>query len=107
MAIPHAVPGQVLDIRPLGAALRSTVTTTLVKSDCLEVLRLVVPAGKVIPTHKAPGEITMQCLEGRIALTALGTTQELHAGQWLYLSRSAEHSVKGLEDASVLVTILL
>jgi quercetin dioxygenase-like cupin family protein len=107
MAIPHAAPGQVIDIHPLGSAIPQTVTTTLIKTGRLEVIRLVLPAGKEIPPHKAPGEITVQCLEGRIAFTALGRSQELEAGQMLYLPGAEEHSVKGIEDASVLLTILL
>jgi hypothetical protein len=47
MAITHATTGQVLDIRPLGPALATSVTTTLVKTDRLEIIRLVLPAGKV------------------------------------------------------------
>ena len=107
MAIPHATPGRAIDVRPLGPTLSRTVTTTLIKTDRLEVIRLVVPAGKEIPTHKVAGEITVQCLEGRVAFTALGETRELQAGQLCYLSGGEEHAVKGLEDASVLVTILL
>ena len=107
MAIPHATPGQAIDIRPLGSAPSGAVTTTLIKTDRLEVIRLVVPAGKLIPSHKVAGEITVQCLEGRVAFTALGATRELHAGQMCYLSGGEEHAVKGLEDATVLVTILL
>ncbi len=72
MAIPHAAPGQAIDIRPLGPALSKTVTTALIKTERLEVIRLVVSAGKKIPSHKVTGEITVQCLEGRVAFTALG-----------------------------------
>jgi quercetin dioxygenase-like cupin family protein len=107
MAIPHASPGQVIDIRPLGPAVSKTVTTTLVKTDKIELIRLVVPAGKEIPPHKVAGEITVQCLEGRVAFTAVGETRDLQAGHICYLSGGEEHSVKGLEDASVLLTILL
>ena len=107
MAIPHAAPGQVIELHPQGAKLHSAVTTTLVKTAHLEVIRLVVPAGKEIPSHKVSGEITVQCLEGRAAITALGRTQELGAGQMLFLPGGEEHAVKGTEDASVLVTILL
>ena len=107
MAIPHAAPGQVIEIHPLGAKLHGAVTTTLVKTAHLEVIRLVVPAGKEIPPHKVSGEITVQCLEGRAAFTALGRTQELGAGEMLFLPGGEEHAVKGIEDASVLVTILL
>jgi quercetin dioxygenase-like cupin family protein len=107
MAIPHATPGQVIDVRPLGPALRQSLTTTLIKTARLEVIRLVLPAGKDIPPHKVAGEITVQCLEGRVAFTALGRTQELAAGQMLYLPGHELHALRGLEDASVLVTILL
>jgi quercetin dioxygenase-like cupin family protein len=107
MAIPHAQPGEPVSVRPLGSALAATKTTTLIKTNTLEVLRLVVPAGKDIPPHHTPGEITVQCLEGRIAFTALGTTRELTAGDLLYLPGNEAHSLRGIEDASVLVTILL
>jgi quercetin dioxygenase-like cupin family protein len=49
----------------------------------------------------------VQCLEGRIAFTAAGQTQELVAGQLLYLAAGAPHALKGIDDSSVLVTILL
>ena len=107
MAVPHAAPGQVIDVRPLGGALATTPTTTLAKTARLELIRLVVPAGKKHPPHKVPGEITVQCLEGRIAFTAYGQTCELRAGEMLYLSGGEQHSLEGLEDASVLLTIQL
>ena len=78
------------------------------KTDRLEVIRLVVPAGKDIPPHQVAGEITVQCLEGRVAFTAGGATRELAGGQMLYLAGNEPHSLRGIEDApSVLVTILL
>ena len=107
MAIPHANTGELVDVRPLGAALSSAKTTTLVKTKAFEILRLVVPAGKEIPTHAAPSEISVQCLEGRVEFTVGGKTQELSAGQLLYLSTAAPHSLKGVQDSSLLVTILL
>jgi quercetin dioxygenase-like cupin family protein len=69
MAIPHAQSGEVIDIRPLGSALAQARTSTLAKTKALEIIRLVIPAGKDIPGHKAQGEITVQCLEGRVAFT--------------------------------------
>ncbi len=107
MAIPHAKPGELIDIRPLGPTLAQTRTTTLVKTKTLEIIRLVIPKGKDIPEHRAFGEITVQCLEGRIAFVTGSTRRELAAGQLLYLSSEEPHSLHGLEDASVLVTILL
>ena len=106
MSIPHVKSGEVVQL-PLGPTLGSAQTTTLVKTADLELIRLVLPAGKVIPLHKAPGEITVQCLEGRVAFTAEGKTQELTAGQLLYLATAEPHALTAIEDSSLLVTILL
>jgi len=107
MAIPHAKPGEVVDVRPLGSALAWTPTKALVRAEQVEVIRLVVPAGKEIEEHKAKGELVVQCLEGRVAFTALGKTHNLEAGKLLYLPTGEPHSVKGIENASLLLTILL
>ena len=106
MSIQHAKSGEIVQL-PLGADLSSSKTTTLVKTADLELIRLVLPAGKEIPTHKAPGELTVQCLEGRVAFTAQGKTQDLTSGQLLFLGAVEAHAVKGVEDSSLLVTILL
>ena len=107
MAIPHAKPGEIVDVRPLGAALASSQTSTLVRAEQVEVIRLVVPAGKEIAEHRAKGEIIVQCLEGKVGFTAFGKTQQLEAGKLLYLPTGEPHTVKGLENASLLLTILL
>ena len=107
MAIPHAEPGQVIDIRPLGAAIATAKTSTLVKTQSLEIIRLALPAGKQIAEHRVPGEITVQCLEGEVDFTASGKTHRLTAGQMLFLSGGEPHAVAAISDASVLVTILL
>jgi len=107
MAIQHAKPGEVVDIRSLGAALVSAQTTTLVRAEQVEVIRLIVPAGKEIEEHKAKGEIIVQCLEGRVAFTAFGKTQNLEGGKLLYLPTGEPHTVKGIDNASLLLTILL
>jgi len=101
MAIPHAAPGQAIDVAA------SEQTTALFKSADLEVIRLVLPAGKSLPPHKVAGEITIQCVEGAIDITAGGQSHVLRAGQLLYLSGNVMHGVTALEDASALVTIVL
>jgi quercetin dioxygenase-like cupin family protein len=106
MAIPHAQPGEVVDVRTLGSALASAQTKTLVRAEQVEVIRLVVPAGKEIEEHKAKGEILVHSLEGRVDFTAFGKTQHLEAGTLLYLPTGEPHSVKGVEDASLLLTIV-
>jgi quercetin dioxygenase-like cupin family protein len=106
MSIPHLKSGEVVHL-PLGTGLQAAKTTTLVKTNDLEVIRLVVPSGKEIPTHKASGPITVQCLEGRVSFIAQGRSQDLDAGKFLYLGNAEPHSLRGIEDSSLLVTILL
>jgi quercetin dioxygenase-like cupin family protein len=107
MAIHHAVPAEVIDVRPLEAKLRESKTSVLVKTGTLELIRIVIPAGKQLPPHRVDGEITVQCLEGRIVFDADGAERELAQGEMLYLAGGASHALRGVEDSSVLVTILL
>ena len=51
MAIAHAAPGQIVDVQPLGNQLCETRNVALFKTDELEVIRLVMPAGKTMPSH--------------------------------------------------------
>jgi quercetin dioxygenase-like cupin family protein len=95
-----------VDVRPLGAALPTTSTRTLVKTEAVTVVRMVVPAGKEIPTHTAKGELIVQCLEGKIAFTACGKTQALEAGHLLYLPAGEPHSLRVIEDGSLLLTVV-
>ena len=107
MALTHAQPGEVIEVKPLGAALAQTKTSTLFKTERVEVIRMVMHAGGEISEHKAPGEIIVQCLEGKIAFTVSGEPRELAAGQMLYLGAGEPHAVRCLDDASFLLTLML
>ncbi|WP_442509029.1 cupin domain-containing protein [Novipirellula sp. SH528] len=107
MAIQHAKPGEVFDVSPLGDAIADTKTSTLLKTETFEVLRLNLPAGKIIAEHKAPGEISVQCIEGRVTFTTMGQANELTAGKMLFLSAAEPHAVQAAEDSSLLVTLML
>lgn len=107
MAIAHAKPGQAIDIRPGATDPDGARTVALFKSRDLEVMRLVLPAGKALPPHKVAGEITIQCLSGALAVTTAAGRHELQADQLLYLEREAVHDVLALEDAVALVTLAL
>ena len=65
------------------------------------------PRESEIPRHTVAGEITIQCLEGRVELAANGENHALAAGDFVYLTGGAPHALRALEDASVLVTLLL
>jgi quercetin dioxygenase-like cupin family protein len=98
-------PDRILHLR-LGASISGARSTTLLKSTGLELIRLVIPAGKKIPPHRASGEITVQCLEGHVAFSHDGRDIELRPGDLVYLCPKEFHSLKGLADSSVLVTLL-
>jgi quercetin dioxygenase-like cupin family protein len=73
----------------------------------MEVVRLIVRSGQEIPQHTTKGEMIVHCLEGRVAFTALGKTQILEAGKLLDLPAGEPHAIKGIEDGSLLLTILV
>lgn len=107
MAIPHAKPGEVIDVVPLGSQLSTTITRTLVKTHDLEVIRIVLLAGNKLPPHEVPGDITVQCLEGRVAFQVGEDQRELTAGKFLYVEGGGQHALHASEDSSLLVTLVL
>ncbi len=106
MAAPQAQPGEVLDIAVSAKRLTSAATSTLVKTEHLQVVRLVIAAGKQMDTHKAAGEITLSCVQGRVTFFVEGKPRELSAGQFLYLPAGVPHALRGEEDSVVLLTMV-
>jgi quercetin dioxygenase-like cupin family protein len=98
---------EVIDVLAVGAPDPAASPSILAKTENLELRRLILPKGRKVPTHHARGELTVHCLEGRIAFTASGTTREVGAGQLIVLAAGEPHSLVGLEDSSVLVTKVL
>jgi len=106
MALRHVKSGEAVDLGPLGNGLQTAKTKALVKTDAFEACQLIILAGKEIPPHDVPGNITLHCLEGRVQLVLEQNTIELPAGQWIYLDGGERHAVVGIEDSSLLLTIL-
>jgi len=107
MAIPHAYPGMPVDLRPPEESFSEARTIALVKNNSLEAIRMVLPKGQeVCHNHQVEGAITVHCLEGRASLTVGGATQDLPAGYWLYLLGNEPHTLRGVEDSVVLLTIM-
>ncbi|WP_093169038.1 hypothetical protein [Variovorax sp. YR216] len=107
MALPHAVAGEPCDVRPLRSALADHKTTAIFKSRQLEVLRLVLPAGRKLPPHRVPGEITVHCIEGVLLIGLESGARRLDAGHILFLRGGELHDVAAEADASALVTVVL
>ncbi len=106
MALNHTQAGQPADIAaPVQPGALSA--AALFKSRDLEVIRLLIPAGKGLPPHRVPGEITVQCVSGQLEIGLDDGTALLEPGQLLYLAGDAMHSVRAITDACALVTIAL
>lgn len=107
MALQHAKAGEIIDLSPKGTALAGERSTAIVKTDQFEAIRLIIPSGGVLKSHKVPGRLTLHCLEGRVELQLAGEAMELKANEWVHLDGGAPHGVRGIEDASLLLTVLL
>jgi quercetin dioxygenase-like cupin family protein len=107
MSVTHAQPVDAIGVLPAADAPHATKTVTLIKTTSLEVIRLVLPAGKQLANHCVPGEITLQCLVGAATLEADGRSCELAAGTMAFLSGGVAHSLAAKTDATLLLTILL
>ena len=107
MSIAHAISGEPIDVTPYDARLGEQRSAALFKSEQLEVIRLVLSAGKSMPMHKVSGEITIQCIEGELDVQVDGNSTRLLAGQLMFLLGSVPHSVTAIANASALVTLVL
>ena len=107
MALPHARPGQPIDIGPLGPDLAHAASHAILKTQALELMRIVLRRGGQLPAHSVYGECTLLCLEGSVVVEAEGTSCELRANQLVLLPALQMHAVRALEDASLLLTIQL
>jgi len=96
---------QVFDVRPLGTVLGSCRTTVVQQSGGLRIVRLVMMAGRELPPHTAPGDASLICIEGRLAVTIEGRSVQLSAGQLMCFAAGQSHAVKAVEDSSALLTV--
>lgn len=107
MAIAHAISGEVLDLLAPGQPDTADKTIAIFKAPDLEVMRLVLPAGKRMPDHSVSGSITVQCLRGKVDLLLPGKTSTLAAGQFTYLAGGVMHGLYAPENSEVLVTLVV
>ena len=104
MKPPLAQPGEVIDA--LSAWTDGEEKAVILRTREMEVLRLHLARGAQIPTHEAQGEVTILCVQGRTLVTALGNQHELNSGQMLYLLIHEPFELFGLEESSLLITVL-
>lgn len=106
MSLVHVGSGDVVSVQPLADALPNAISTAIVRTPHLELIRTVLHAGRSVPEHKIEGELTLQCIEGELRVHAHGREISLVPGQVLFLDGGVSHSVKAIKDSSALLTLL-
>jgi quercetin dioxygenase-like cupin family protein len=107
MALPHAQLLDVISVRPLGPDLRTAVSTSLLKSDRIQLLHLVLPKHLDQPEHHVDDECTIHCLEGDVEVVMASGSRRLGPGNLVVLPARERHSLRARSDSAVLVTLLL
>jgi quercetin dioxygenase-like cupin family protein len=107
MALVHAQQLDVISVQPLAAQLQEVKTHSLLKTDKLQLMRVVLAAGQTVPEHQVSGEITIQCLEGEVLVSTPQRACALAAGELTALPAQVPHAVQAKTNASLLVTVLL
>lgn len=107
MALPHAQPLDVVNISPLGPGLQDAVSTSLLKTDRMQLLHLVLPARRDLPQHHVDDECVIHCLEGDVELQMPGGVRRLGPGQLVVLPAGQVHALSARVHSAVLVTLLL
>ena len=107
MALPHAHPLDVVTVRPLGPALSDAVSTSLLKTERLQLMHLVLPDRHDVPAHKVDDECVIQCLEGDVEVRMGLGTRRLGPGQLVVLPAGETHAVSARAPSALLVTLLL
>lgn len=107
MALHHAASGEKIALARGADDIAYFTSVALAKTAHMELIRLVLPKERAMPPHKVDGDMTLQCLEGEIDVDAYDRIVTLKPGEMIYLDGGVPHSVRAVEDAVALLTILL
>lgn len=107
MALPHAQPFDIISVTPLGDQLAGAVSTSLIKTDRLQLLHLVLPAHQDQPERHVDEECIIHCLEGTVEVVTPGGVRQLAAGNLVLLPAKQRHSLRARTDCAVLMTLVL
>jgi len=76
---------------------------SLVKNDALNVLLMVLEKGAQLHEHRTKGPIVLQLVSGAIRFVAESNERSLSTGEMVALDRGIAHSVKALEESTLLL----
>lgn len=80
---------------------------TIFKSESMRIVLVALHQGAEMKTHKAPGIISVQVLEGHIVFKTEQKTSERTTGQMLALHTGIPHSVIAKKESIFLLTLSL
>ncbi|MCX2454365.1 cupin domain-containing protein [Pedobacter sp. PLR] len=80
---------------------------TLFKSDGMRIVLIALREGAEMKTHRAPGIISVQVIEGGISFETEQKTAERSAGQMLALHAGIPHRVTARKDSVFLLTLAI
>jgi quercetin dioxygenase-like cupin family protein len=107
MALPHARPFDIIHVGPLGQGLQGAVSTSLIKTDRLQLLHMVLAAHQDQPEHHVDEECTIHCIEGEVEVVTPGGVRQLRPGNLVLLPAKEKHSLRARTECAVLVTLVL
>ena len=107
MALPHAQLMDIINVAPLGDQLQGTVSTSLIKTDRLQLLHLVLAPHQDQPQHHVDDECTIQCLEGDVEVVTGSGVRRLRPGNVIVLPAKQQHALRARAASAVLLTLLL
>lgn len=106
MSLPHASSGDVISVSPLREELQDALSSAIVRTPHVELIRSVLHKGRSVPEHQLDGELTIQCIEGKLEVHAHGRTIALGPDELLFLAGGVPHSVHAVDDSSALLTLI-
>lgn len=106
MALEHAKP---LEVIALHARDGMHISTSLIRTPQLQLLRLVLPPGHALPHHQVPGEATIHCLAGEAGISTRVASLRLVAGSVVLVPAGEPHDVhaRGEQGCVLLVTVTM
>ena len=106
MATHHAKPNEIVDLQTWADDMPVEKTKVIVRTEDMELARLVLLAHQEFKEHRVAGPITVHCIQGEVEFFAMESAQTLTAGQLLYLERGQPHALRAKSDSIILLTIV-
>lgn len=105
MATHHAKLGELIDIPTWADEFEEEKTKSIAKLKEMQFIRLVLKEGQEFKEHRVSGPISVYCVSGEFEFTADGVTQVIKEMQMIYLAPGVLHSLQGIRDSVILLTI--